>query len=130
MIDLEQLEALAKAATQGDWEARITDPSNDEHGEFWLVSKGDLNLVLGVTLFESTDINSRENSEYIAAANPAAILSLIAEVRALRKDKERLDSGRIMLRGWDDFVGDHKIDSRGNNLRQMIDEAVAKGGEG
>jgi hypothetical protein len=86
MIDIDALEVLAKAATLGNWEARITDPSNDDHGEFWLVSKGDLNLVLGITIFESTDIDSRKNSEYIAAAQPSTVLALIAEVRALRED--------------------------------------------
>lgn len=90
MIDLDKLEELAKAATPGDWEARVAAPANGEHGEFWLVSKGDLNLALGVTIFDSTDIDSAENAAYIEAAQPKTVLSLIAEVRALRETNQKL----------------------------------------
>lgn len=47
------------------------------------------------------------------------------ENEALRKDKERLDSGRIVYVGWDDFGDRYEIDSRGNDLRAMIDKATA-----
>lgn len=55
----------------------------------------------------------------------AVIDALIAEVRTLREDKARLDSGCIMINGRDSWGEDCKIDSRGNDLRKMIDEAMA-----
>lgn len=70
------------------------------------------------------DLDTIERLAKAGVSRQSDILELIAEVRGLREDKARLDSGRIMLRGWDDFVGEHKIDSRGNDLRKMIDEAM------
>jgi hypothetical protein len=125
MIDLDQLERLAKAAPSGQWEVwtsnswrrvyanqgreqvRVIEPvvqRTDNHPDLWFGQ--------GV-------------AEYLEGVTPDAILELVAEVRRLREDKARLDSGCIMRTDWDDCGDTIKIESRGNNLRQMIDEAMA-----
>jgi len=55
----------------------------------------------------------------------ATVRALVGEVRALRKDKERLDSGCIMTSERDEFGESYKCERRGNDLRKMIDEAMA-----
>ena len=49
---------------------------------------------------------------------------LRAEVEALRKDKERLDSGCIMTHERDDFGLAYKSERRGLDLRAAIDDAI------
>lgn len=63
--------------------------------------------------------------EYDDASEPDILLALIAEVRALREDKARLDSGCIVTNERDDFGEEYKCERRGNDLRKMIDEAIA-----
>lgn len=63
------------------------------------------------------------------AFHPITVKALIAELRELRKDKARLDSGCIMRSDWDDFGDTINIESRGNDLRRQIDEAMAKARE-
>jgi hypothetical protein len=75
-------------------------------------------------LRERLEIDKRHGYDGIYCRDET-IRGLERKVAELRKDKERLDSGRIMLSGWDDFGDRYKIDSCGNNLRQMIDEAMA-----
>ena len=127
-LDLDQLEALAKAATPGPWTA-CDYGSYDGKAEGWYVDttadKADIAPDAGGIQPNHWDTGrGRRDMQFIAAANPEAVLALIAEVRALRKDKARLDSGCIMRTDWDDYGDTVKIDSRGNNLRQMIDEAM------
>lgn len=96
MIDLDALEALAKAAMRCEW----------GHSADRIQTCGDCG-----------------EGEFIAAASPDAILSLIAEVRALREDKARLDSGAIMTVERDEFGEEYRCERRGNDLRAMIDAA-------
>jgi hypothetical protein len=98
MIDLDQLERLTKGAMRCEWGDAVE----------WAQVCGD-----------------HGEGKYVAACNPAAILELVAEVRRLREDKARLDSGCIMRTDWDDWGDTIKIESRGNDLRKMIDEAMA-----
>jgi hypothetical protein len=51
---------------------------------------------------------------------------LCAEIEALRKDKERLDSGVMVYTTFDEFGERIKVESRGNDLRAMIDEGIAR----
>lgn len=60
---------------------------------------------------------------------PGVTLELIDEVRALREDKDRLDSGCILTHERDEFGGEYFCERRGNNLRQMIDNAMALRGK-
>ena len=78
-VDIEKLEALALAATQGEWTC------SDKHdGRFWHIGCG--NQAIGSTHAASKKANPRyaemfkANAKFIAAANPAAVLELIAEL--------------------------------------------------
>lgn len=61
--------------------------------------------------------------EYDGASEPDILLALIAEVRALREDKARLDSGCIVTHERDEFGEEYRCERRGNDLRAMIDAA-------
>ena len=80
---------------------------------------------------------SEANAAYIAAANPAAVLSLIAELEQAKKDAERYqwlrkahhddDSAigvtRECMNGWGRVVGKSL---RNSDLDKAIDAAIAK----
>lgn len=80
MIDIDKLEMLAKGATQGEWYTGIG-WEQMEPGKFICARDGG-----GVVLVDDEDEKALSDAdhEYIAAANPATILELIAEVRRLR----------------------------------------------
>lgn len=61
--------------------------------------------------------------EYDDASEPDIFLALIAEVRTLREDKARLDSGCIVTHECDEFGEEYRCERRGNDLRAMIDAA-------
>lgn len=78
MSDYSELKRLAEYATPGPWVAQH--PNAGQRGSE-VASEGGLNQVCA-------DLGP-SNALYIAAANPAAVLAMIAEVEALRKDAER-----------------------------------------
>lgn len=132
-LDLDQLEALAKAATPGPYEVqthygeeRLVDEMTDH--TFSCVRQEGGSFEDDIAHFHSEDcpgIDDEANARYFAALDPESILALIAEVRALRKDRERLDSGCIMTHERNEFGEEYKCERRGNDLRKMIDEAIA-----
>lgn len=71
--ELDALEAAAKAATSGPWE---TDSLNN-------VRNRDTTIVLTAVLPTHREPRP-EDANYIAAANPAVVLELIAELRQAR----------------------------------------------
>lgn len=81
-VDLDKLEALAKAATPGPWE-RGDGKSN---GNDLMVYGEDYAGAAIVEMRSSANFTPRErriqNLDFIAAANPATVLSLIAQARA------------------------------------------------
>jgi hypothetical protein len=84
-IDLDKLEELAKAATPGPWIGDRIDGTvkydivagDYPNGEFEIVCRGNNGNNFGFM--------KREDEDYTLAANPTAILELIAEVRNLRE---------------------------------------------
>lgn len=81
MTDLTQLEALARAATPGEW---IVDDPNDHL--FGVMKEGVLHYLgtaspSSFSVSPTSDEQEAANAAYIAAANPAAILALIERVR-------------------------------------------------
>lgn len=85
-IDIGALEKLAQAATPGPW---TVDTECLEQRSRLYVAKGCEGNLRGRILEVFKNCLVREpqrmtNAKFIAAANPDAILSLIAEVRALR----------------------------------------------
>ncbi len=76
-VDIEKLEALAKAATPGPWECREAEGAAAIcHERGWVADD----------FSEQTIIDTR----YIAAANPAAVMELIAEVERLRDSHQQV----------------------------------------
>jgi hypothetical protein len=78
MLDLDSLEAKAKAATPGPWRygyepgfcGELIDPTGEMIASF-------------------ADEPAARDAEFIAAANPAAILALIRELREARANESR-----------------------------------------
>ena len=78
MSDYSELKRLAEAATPGPWayDGSYVCPARTEDGTTY------------VELWRSiADCHQPENTKFIAAANPAAVLALIAEVEDLRKGR-------------------------------------------
>jgi hypothetical protein len=74
MTDIQKLKALAEAATPGPW-VKTIDGVMPEGAKFGIFGN-------------PTSENGAANREYIAAANPAAVLELIAEIELLREECE------------------------------------------
>lgn len=76
MIDTNNLEALARAATPGPWAfSPMTETEDPEIG----AANGSR-----VAVLVAADI-TKANSAYVAAANPAAVLELIKEMKSYRR---------------------------------------------
>jgi hypothetical protein len=106
MIDIDKLEALAKAATPGPWEA-VNYGSYDGKDEGWYVDtsadKADIAPDAGGIQPNHWDAGrGRRDMQFIAATNPVVILALIAEVRALRNLESAVRDHRAMYEGTSD----------------------------
>lgn len=82
-IDLARLEQLAESATKGEWKC-----AKRADGRFWHIGSG--NQAIGATHAASSKFNPAQaarfeaNARFIAAAHPAVVLALVAEIKALR----------------------------------------------
>ena len=131
--DLKELERLARAATPGPW---------TYDGDTWELSapsrKGKVEIATIETGWtEPMESEQQANIAYILAANPAAILSLIAELEQAKKDAERyqwlrkshhdddsaIGATREHMNGWGRVVGKSL---RNSDLDKAIDAAIAK----
>jgi len=77
----QELRKLAEAATQGPWIA-----GDDEDSDYYLVGPPSFGTIVTNPVVQLHALN---NAEFIAAANPAAILELIDRVEKAEKDAER-----------------------------------------
>ena len=59
-------------------------------------------------------------------AHDATVAMLRAQIADLTKDKQRLDSGRIVTLERDEFGHSYTCERRGLNLRAAIDDAMAR----
>ena len=91
-IDLDALETLARKATPGPWQALTT---GVRYGDHWYIADDGESIAYATKNDGDPRDKCRENAEYIAAANPSTILTLIADLRraqecidAIRKAKE------------------------------------------
>jgi hypothetical protein len=106
MVDLEELKRLAQAATGGTW---------IEDGKIIIAT--DVDEVVGrlaATIRE-------EDADFIAAANPAAMLELIQRLEAAEKDAARYRWLRDDNAYWPEEQGI----TGGMDLDASIDEAIA-----
>ncbi|WP_211483682.1 hypothetical protein [Azotobacter chroococcum] len=86
MIDIDELKRLAEAATPGPWgrDGSYICPARIEDGTTYIESWRAI-----------ADAHDMENVRFIAAANPTAILALIADLQRLEKARAT-DAGMIM----------------------------------
>ena len=94
MLDLDELEAKAKAATPGPWE-RISSA-----------------VFLEDSPHDIAHVKWIEDGEFIAAANPKAILALIRELREARAAvaAER-EACAAQIQGWNTAMTDKLADA-------------------
>ena len=85
MIDLDALQAAAEAATPGNWQH-----SESRHGDNYVTAGG--GLITGVNVCGPT--YEKANAAFIAAANPAVILELVAAHHAALARIARVESVR------------------------------------
>lgn len=83
-LDLDQLESLAKAATPGPW--RVGAYPAEIVGDTHVCINTDIGVKVLLRGNENFYEEARADAAFSAAANPAAILELCAEARALRED--------------------------------------------
>ena len=81
MTDLAELKALAEAATPGPW-------SYD--GSYVCPARVEAGTTFVETWRSVADCHQPENTQFIAAANPAVVLELIAENERLREAHEQV----------------------------------------
>ena len=88
-VDIEELKRLAEAATSGPWEYQKDSKDFPVNG---YVTVRDCIYSVCVLPYEGirADYRVTDNGLFIAAANPAAILELIAEMERLREDADDL----------------------------------------
>jgi hypothetical protein len=101
--DLAALEALARHATPGPWEAQtVLDFQTGDAAR--AVAHHPHGADEPVFVVEPEHDLSPANQRYIAALHPDATLRLVAEVRRLRALEDQLDSLRALLRHLDEFL--------------------------
>jgi hypothetical protein len=83
MIDLDHLESLAKAAGADAWTP--THATTTSLATVWLPDGDSVCRCYGNIGHQPEAIDADDVAEFIAAANPLAILDLCAEVRRLRE---------------------------------------------
>lgn len=90
MIDLDELDRLAKAATPGEWRATTCGSAGErflgltEDDACSIESADGLTVATDGASDECHHIFRSADANFIAAANPSAVLELVAEVRRLR----------------------------------------------
>ena len=99
MVDEQKLRQLAEAATPGPWVTGNTDPLL--FGSPRNPGTEPIGFVYGPSFAERSELGRKalSTSEYIATANPAAILSLLDRVKAL---EEGLQVCAAELQAFDD----------------------------
>lgn len=116
----QELRKLAEAATQGPWIA-----GDDEDSDYYLVGPPSFGTVVTNPVVQLHALN---NAEFIAAANPAAILELLARLEKAEKDAARLDwfDSQGYAYGFQDMHEGNRwtIDGPFANVRIAIDEAM------
>lgn len=83
MTNLDELRKKAEAATPGPWRVG-TPPPNGEH------TIGNMKGLMVAVATVGAGLCSLDNAKYIAAANPAVVLELIAEIERWKKEAARL----------------------------------------
>lgn len=120
MIDIQKLEELAKAATQGQWRhGKNSDDVVADHPAGHEQDQHEIDYYGGHLVAESISGNNRD---FIAAANPAAVLELI---RATKVAKLQMDIQRHLAAGRGEERDRVKIENE--KLKTQLAEQVMHG---
>lgn len=106
-IDLEQLKRAAQKAAQGPWTTDEFEGLYDAKGNDLLVGGG------GYAGY----IDSKHDARFIAAANPAAVLDLIARLERAEAETARLDA-IVNTPQFDDFI--RAVSTEAEHQRQRL----------
>lgn len=121
--DLDELERIAKAATNGPWIA-----GDDEDSDYYLIGPHEDGLVSNAVV-KTHDVN---NAEFIASFNPLVAQELINRLREAEKDAERYqylrerDLETIENGGVFAGITPYNFVLNGIDLDQAIDDAIAQ----
>jgi ABC-type nitrate/sulfonate/bicarbonate transport system substrate-binding protein len=139
MLDLDELEAKAKAATPGPWEAKVVFRSGSPDtvcGEaisllFWEESRGHRHR-LDACHYGALYLR---DAEFISSANPAAILDLIRELREAQAAvaAERESCADVVQKMHDGIIGQTELSGGARLALSLAAKDIrtrgAKGGE-
>lgn len=126
-MNTEELKRLALAATPGPWFV-VGQPWNPE-ANFIVAGSNDPHMgqyVADTEDFDGEGKNVQENAAYIAAANPAAILSLIAERDELLEALKGYVTAIANAGGGDKDMFIAAIREADNKARAAITKAESK----
>ena len=102
MSDRKKLRRLAEAATPGPWwadtGATIGDDSDEATHVWFRAARNDLYLAIGKVLDNDLDQTTFEDAEFIAAANPAAVLDLLDQLDAAEAKLAKANRSLIELK--------------------------------
>lgn len=98
MILIDEIERLAKAAGGDSWTP--TYATRTDLAAVWLPDGDSVCRCHGNIGHQPDPIDADDVAEYIAAANPATILALTAELRQLRAEKEQLRTAAQAVLDW------------------------------
>ena len=88
-MDLDKMEAVARAAKQEDWRA-IRHPQHDheKNGELWLIAAGEEDDDGDPIIAQVHEYAAPETAKHIATFDPPTVLALIARVRELEGERD------------------------------------------
>lgn len=121
-MNIEELKRLAEDATPGPWEY-------EDHGRLTGIIWGTNNYAIARLAYDGqvSDEKVDATGSFIAAANPAAVLELIAEVEALRANATGLEHQLRESRQNDYHAMSYLADCRfavGDDGKRMLPEFV------
>lgn len=96
-IDKARLKALAEAATSGDWVDASTPLGGIVRGgpvQQWVNGIGQDQIIMATGAQWMQPDEPRANAAFIAAASPANVLSLLAEIEKMTAENARLREDR------------------------------------
>lgn len=117
-----KLKELAGNATQGEWTANKR-YIKSQYAHILALTQGNCDAVMN----RMECIDAYDNAEFIASANPATILELIAEIEALEKEADWLANEHISNITCGDPHLEMERYERVDALRELAREAVREG---
>jgi hypothetical protein len=116
-IDKPALKALAEAATQGEWTRDTRKFGGVVYGgpiQHWVNGSGQSQVAMTTGADWMRPGETEANADFIAAANPGAVLALLSEIDKLERDARN------------DLIAYKAVLERQNEIRDECDEQAAQ----